>query len=563
MRMLELLSAMVGREEPLTLALKAEAPPAAVQRRGLTWEQAYFLGEQSAAAGVSVSHRTASGLSAVWTARSVISAAIAVCPRILYVRQPDGSRVRSQDRIEQLVNDEPNARMTGASFWRTMADHITFWGNGYAEIQRDNAERPVALWPVRPDSVEPFIGEDDELRYRITNGPRALDARNLLHFPGLSFDGVRGYSIIQVARQSLGLGLALDAYASSFFGQGAWPGVVLTHPKRLSDTAEANLKVTWNQLHKGPDKAHGLAVLEEGMSIEKIGIPPNDAQFLESRQHHSVEVARWFNVPPWKLHIDVGQHPGGTPEAQQLEFVQDTLLPYFVIIEQELNRKLLPRATRRGRYFEHLAEALLRADTKTRIETLAKQIEWSMLTPDEARIIENRQPVEGGAVAFRPSSIVPLTQRTAPTVNARAAPRSRGAEVERAARAVTISHFGRYVRRHVNELRRAAKKDTEGFAQWVDAFHDEREERVFADMISPALALECSLVELVPRPEILTRFASAYMGESRDELLGLPASTLGESAERLARRWEIEHAAALAARLEGIIAAECASAREE
>jgi HK97 family phage portal protein len=563
MRLFEALSTLIQGDERVELALDP-TPPEDTEKRALTWENLGWLAESPTAAGVSVSHNSAAGLSAIWRARAAISSAIAVCPRVLYQRLADGSRDRLQAPIARIVNEEPNPRMTGASFWRTITDHIVFWGNGYAEIQRDNAERPIALWPIRPDSVTPFL-DGDRLRYRIASAV-TLESRDLLHFPGLSFDGVRGYSVVSIARQSLGLGLALDAFAASFFGQGAWPGIVAKHPKRVSDQTETKLRAAWNNLHQGPDKGHRLAIFEEGMSIEKIGIPPNDAQFLESRQHQVVEVARWFNVPPWKLHHDVGKHPGGTPEAQQLEFLQETLLPYFTVIEQELNRKLIAPPNRASRYFEHLPEALLRADTKTRVETLAKQIEYSMLTPDEARQIENRPPVEGGDQAFRPSSLVPLDSRTPPETNRRDQLGAAG-EVERGrfaltpgppalldtARAVTLGAFARFIRRQTNALRRAASKTPEDFGRWIDETDQAEEQRIFGDMVQPAAVLEAAVAGVRLRSSTVELLAKTYLDGCRETLLQLPARQLRGAAEQLASTWQAENAGLLAGMLDELI----------
>lgn len=563
MRLLEALSTLIQRDERIALALDP-TPPEATEKRALTWENLGWLTDRPTAAGMSVNHSTAAGLSAIWRARAAISSSVAVCPRLLYRRLEDGSRERVNGApIARIVNEEPNPRMTGVTFWRTLVDHVVFWGNGFAEIQRDNAERPIALWPIRPDSVTPFL-DGERLRYRIASSV-TLESRDLLHFPGLSFDGVRGYSVVSIARQSLGLGLALDAYAASFFGQGAWPGIVVKHPKAISEQTEERLRANWNNLHQGPDKGHRLAIFEEGMSIEKIGIPPNDAQFLESRQHQVVEVARWFAVPPWKLHHDVGKHPGGTPEAQQLEFLQETLLPYFTVIEQELNRKLIAQPNRATRYFEHLPEALLRADTKTRVDTLAKQIEFSMLTPDEARQIENRRPVKGGDQAFRPSSLVPLDSRIPPETNRRFAlpgpdpiPLARACGIPRAvledhARAVTLGALARFIRRQTNTLRRAAAKTPEAFGQWIDEIDQAEEQRIFCDMVQTSAALEAAVAGVRLRASAVELVAKTYLDGCRESLLGLPAKQLRGAIEQLAATWQAENAGLLAAMLDELI----------
>lgn len=235
--------------------------------------------------GVPVNEHTALNYSAYWTAVSLIASDVASLPLILYKREKGGSKSRYVDaKLYQILHDEPNSEMSSIIFRETLQAHALTWGNGYAEIERDGSGKVVALWPITPNRVAPFRDLSGVLRYRITNldgSETVFDRGDMLHIPGLGFDGTIGYSVVAKARESIGLGLATERFGATFFGNGATFGGVLEHPGVMSDKAEKNFRETIAARHQGVNRAHQLLLLEEGMKYQKLGIPPNEAQFIE------------------------------------------------------------------------------------------------------------------------------------------------------------------------------------------------------------------------------------------------------------------------------------------
>lgn len=372
-------------------------------------------------AGVPVDEFSAMTYAAVWAAVSLISSQVASLPLILYKRTSNGGK-ESKERFTshqtyRLLHDEPNPEMSSMVMRETLMAHCLTWGNGYAEIERDQLGRPIALWPLLPNQVQPYRDNSLRLRYLVRT-PGAPDieipAADMLHVPGLGFDGLKGYSVVHMARESLGLGLAAQKFGATFFGNGSTFGGVLTHPKTLVDPALKNLKESVDSRHAGVERAHRFLILEEGMTYQKLGIDPNSAQFLETRQFEISEVARWFNIPPHKLR-DLMRATFSNIEQQAIEFVVDTLTPWLVRWEQELNRKLISRSERNIQFVEHLVEGLLRGDSMARSEFYSKMFGIGALSINEIRSRENLNPIgTEGDVYWVPMNMKPATIQMLP-----------------------------------------------------------------------------------------------------------------------------------------------------
>lgn len=388
------------------------------------WQGPYLSGDKALAAlfgggptraGVTVNEHTALNLSAVWAAVTVIAGTVASLPLILYKRLPNGGKERFVDHpVYRMLHDEPNPEMSSMVFRETLQSHVLLWGNAYAEIQRDQAGRPLALWPLSPQQVDPFRDRTTrQLHYRVTNesGRQTLvEPDQILHVPGLGFDGILGYSVVRKARESLGLALATETFGSTFFGNGAWPGLVAQHPGKLTPTASKNLKDSLNEALQGPKRAHNLIVTEEGIEVKKVGIPPDDAQFLETRRFQVIEIARWFNLPPHKLR-DLERATFSNIEAQSIDFVVDLRL-WLVRWEQELNRKLIRPLERRIQFVEHLVDGLLRGDSASRTAVYASGRQWGWLSADDIRERENLNPLPDGQgqIYLIPQNMIPADQ---------------------------------------------------------------------------------------------------------------------------------------------------------
>jgi HK97 family phage portal protein len=299
--------------------------------------------------------------------------------------------------------------------------HILAWGNGYAEIVRNGYGELIALWPITPNRVTPIM-DAGEIKYRIqmqTGDPNIILPRDqVLHVPGLGFDGFLGYSVIAMARRSIGLGMAMETFGSRFFGEGTHPGVIVEHPGKLSSEAHSNLKASLSQTYSGLGNSHRLMLLEEGMKFQKIVIDPKDSQFLESRLFQIPEVARWFNLPPHKLK-DLTKSSFSNIESEQISFVTDSILPWLVRLEQNFNYQLLTESDRqysgRGRlYFKHNVEGLLRADAAARGTYYREMFNIGAMSINEIREKEDLDPVEGGDIHLVPMNMQPLDAAAQP-----------------------------------------------------------------------------------------------------------------------------------------------------
>ena len=373
------------------------------------WLTNLFGGGQSYT-GKKINEDTAMTYTAVLAAVRIISETIASLPLVLYERQePRGKKRAMGQSLYNVLHSKANSEMTAFTFRETMGYHLATRGNFYADIEMDNAGRVVGLWPLIPDSTWPERKPDGSLVYKsiLPDGTQAvLPYDRVLHIPGLSFDGLIGHNPIHLLREAIGMGLSAEEYGARFFGNGARPGGVLEHPQQLSDKAFDQLRESWNDMHQGLSNQHRIAILEEGMNYKQIGIPPEDAQFLETRKFQVNEIARAFRVPPHMLG-DLERATFSNVEQQSIDFVVHTMRPWFVRIEQAINLKLINKETQ---FCEFLIDGLLRGDTKSRYEAYAigKQNGW--LSTNDIKEKENENPIKGGDKYYAPLNMVPIDQ---------------------------------------------------------------------------------------------------------------------------------------------------------
>jgi len=373
--------------------------------------------------GELVTEETALNYSAVYNAVSLISGTVGSLPLHLMQRKDAAKRIADDRRIYRVMHDEANPWMTAMAFRECLMAHVLLWGNGYAEIIRNGMGEIMQLWPITPNRVTPQI-QNGALSYRVRmpDGKDVfLPRERILHIPGLGFDGFLGYSVVAMARKSIGLGMALETFGALYFGQGTHPGVVVSHPGSLSPAANDNLKKSLTEGYSGLGKSHRLLLLEEGMKLEKLGIPPNDSQFLESRQFQIPEVARWFNLPPHKLK-DLTRSSFSNIEQEQISFVTDSILPWLVRLEQNYSLQLLTPTDKdlsgRGRYyFKHSVEGLLRGDAASRAAFYGPMLDRGVFSINEVRALEDMDPVEGGDIHLVPLNMTSLENagKPAPT----------------------------------------------------------------------------------------------------------------------------------------------------
>lgn len=491
----------------------------------------------STASGVAVTPENSLRNTAVLAAVRVLAESVASLPLIVYQREQRGKQRLPDHPLYRLLHDAPNSEMT-AFEWRELGMmHLALWGNFYCEIELNGAGRPVALWPLRPDRMQLWRDDADNLWYHYADLDRPLHPSRVFHVRGMGSTGVLGYSLIALARQAVGLGLAAEEFGSRFFGNGAVPGLVLQHPGELGDDAHERLRRSWEDRHGGLEAAQRVAILEEGMTVEKIGIPPEDAQFLATRQFQVNEIARIFRVP---LHMlaDLERATFSNIEHQSIDFVVHTLRPWLVRWEQAIQRQLVsdPRL-----FAEFLVDGLLRGDTKSRYESYAIARQWGWLSANDIRELENSNPVEGGDVYLTPLNMADAangqpTTTPNPTPDAtptRSIERRGGADYERRAlarqqlaqtyRATLRDTAQRVVNREVNDISNQVQRVKQGAALaglggWLRDFYAEHQQfiaRYMQATVTTYAQLVAAQVEDEvggPRldPAVTERFATAY-----------------------------------------------------
>jgi len=353
--------------------------------------------------GQNVNQASSMTYSAVWAAVRAISEGVASLPLQVFRRGHDGSRSKANDHpLYRILHDQPNPEMSALTFRETLMGHALVWGNGYAEIVRDkNSGRVQQLWPLDPSQVEPVRDEKGELFYKY--GSVIFLPTEILHIKGLSFDGVKGYSVIAQAKNSIGLGMAVEEFGSTFFGQGGKPAGVISVPGKLNSEAIQNMRKSWEDMHATVKNAHRVAILQNGVTYQTIGTPPDDAQWIASRSFQLQEVARWFKIPASKIGAGAGTY--SSLEQDNLAFLQETLRPWLIRWEQEINFKLISSLDQL--YAEHNQDALLRGDTAGRSAFYASALSWGWLSRNDVRALENLPPFEGGDAYMVPKNMDP------------------------------------------------------------------------------------------------------------------------------------------------------------
>ena len=339
--------------------------------------------------GKIVNEKTSLQVSAVYACVRVLSESLASLPLDLF--KYTGNVGSEKDRslpLYRVLHDEPNPEMTSFTWRETAMAHLLTWGNHYSQVIRNNAGQVVGLYPLLPDRMTVnrddqtgeiyyvyIVSKDEAVPGVRANEPVRIEAEDVLHIPGLGFDGLVGYSPIAMMRNSIGATIAAEEYGSRFFENGATPSGVLEHPGVLKDPKR--LRDSWHETYGGSGNAGKVAILEEGLTFKSISISPADAQLIETRKFQINDIARIFRVPPHMIG-DLEKATFSNIEQQALEFVKYTLDPWLSRWEQAMNRRLLNSIEKRDHYIQFNAEGLLRGDLKSRAEAyaVARQNGW-------------------------------------------------------------------------------------------------------------------------------------------------------------------------------------------
>lgn len=361
--------------------------------------------------GKTVNEKNSLEISAVYASVRVLAETVASLPVGLYTRGAEGERIKAVDHpLYKVIHDEPNPEMTSFNFREALQTHLLLWGNAYAQKVKNAKGEVVALYPLMPDRMKVDRDEKGQLYYEFqrSDGDASTSAKErrestirfkpeqILHIPGLSFDGLVGYSPVAMAKNTIGMSQACEEYGAKFFKNGANPSGILKHPGTLEDPEK--VRESWNRAFAGSANAGKVAVLEEGMEYSPVTLGPEQAQFLQTRQYQIDEIARIFRVPPHMIG-DLSHATFSNIEQQSMEFVKYSLDPWLCRWEQALNRCLLSDEDKQKYYFKFNVDSLLRGDYASRMQGYATARQNGWMSTNDIRKLEDMDLVpdeEGG-----------------------------------------------------------------------------------------------------------------------------------------------------------------------
>jgi HK97 family phage portal protein len=514
------------------------------------WRSAFSLAVSTS--GREITPMSAMQSVAVFACVRVLAESIGTLPLITYKRlDPRGKERAQQHPLYRVLHDRPNPEMTSVELRECIVGHLALRGNAYLEIVRDGNAMVRELWPLRPDMMRVVRERDDLAYYYTRNGvERPVDPSTICHIRGISGDGVHGYSPIALARDAVGLTLATEEYGARWFSGGARPGGVLQTQGTLSQEAADRLRDSWNSAHQGLDASHRVAVLEEGVTWQQIGIAPEDSQFLETRRFQTTEIARLFRVPPHMVQ-DLERATFTNIEHQSLDFVVHTLRPWLVRIEQAFLRDLFNGPLDRDYYAEFLVDGLLRGDLDSRYRAYATGRNWGWLSANDIREIENMNPLpENGDIYLQPLNMVEAGATTEeqdeqeqdvgtqnqPRALARSESRASGSAESRRRLAgqfkrLFVEMAGRLARREAAEVKQAAelhlnRRDLVSFRNWLREYYE----------AWPGVAARTALPTIIAYAEAVLTDAAAEI-DSDDPMLSDLSEFLNLYAEKFGGHW--------------------------
>lgn len=368
-------------------------------------------------AGVKIDEKTALKYLTVMSCVSLISSDIGKLPLNLYKKRPDGGKDLVTDhKLYDLLHNAPNPDTTSFNWREALQGHLLLWGNSYSYIERDKSGRILALWQLQdPDRVHVRRrGDSVVYEYEIDGKKVTRTKDQIFHIPGYGFNGLTGMSMIQMASESIGLGVAAEKFGSSYFGKGTHPAGVMEMDGYLGDNQKEYTKNLKEQ-YAGLGRSHSVMVLQGGMKYSPLTVPLNDAQFLETRNFQKIEICGMYHVPPHKVAIHGDNSNYNNLEQENASYVDSCLMSWIVRWESNISLQLLTEAERRsGLFFEFVVQGLLRGDSAARAEYYNKIFQVGGLSPNDIRSKENMNPVEGGDENFVMLNMIPLSQANEP-----------------------------------------------------------------------------------------------------------------------------------------------------
>ena len=361
--------------------------------------------------GEKVDEKTAMQIATVYACVRLLADSVAQLPLFLYRDEKDGKSSKAvKHPLYKILYRQPNPEMTSFSFREVMMTHLLLWGNAYAQIVRDGKNNVIGLYPLLPENVEVDRGENGKLYYtyhaytdevpNTKNKDIVFRREEILHVVGLGFNGLVGFSPIAMMKNVLGATIAVEKYGSVFFKNGAQPMGVLEHPGVLKNPER--IRENWKEVYGGASNAQSVSILEEGMSYKPISLPPEDSQFLSTREFDVEEICRIFRVPPHMVQ-SLKRSTFNNIEHQSIDFVVHTLDPWLLRIEQAIIKDLLLENEKDVYYPKFNVDGLLRGAVNERMRAYSVGVTNGFLSPNEVRRKENLPPIpaeEGGDFYF-------------------------------------------------------------------------------------------------------------------------------------------------------------------
>lgn len=460
--------------------------------------------------GLQVTEASAMNYAAVWACVKIISETIAVLPWRV---------IQANGQFREPLNDHPLAELLSvaangevdAMTWReSAARDALLWGNHYSEIEYNNRGDAIAFWRLNPEYVTATRGDDGKIIYEVREAGNVvkLPPDRVLHVKGPSADGLTGLSTVRYARESIGLGLAVERFGSAFFGNGAQlSGIIQNKTGGLSEEAVKNLLQSFNRRHGGVNNAHKVGYLDGDMEFKTIGVPPEDAQFLQSRKFNILDVCRWFRVPPHKL-AELERSTHSNIEHQNIEFVTDAILPWVRRFESAVNFKLLRGNS--GVSTKLTVNGLLRGDSNARAAYYNQLFQMGVLSPNQIAALEDLPPVPDGDAHYVQLNMAPTT----------------GAGMEQSAELSVREVADAYTRTAANALKRV--KTAEQMQQYTAG-----QKALFLNFFRP-------VARFFTADDRLNAVAELWAGDLVAFMSGHASATIEDGAEAL-RAWAPGH----------------------
>lgn len=347
-----------------------------------------------------VTEKTAFSLSAYWAGVRRISESVAMLP-IDVIKKNNGVREQIDHPSEYLLNKQSNYKSIAFDFKQILVTSAINYGNGFALIERDGRSIPTSLSFIHPERIKP-IDYDEELFWEIEQGEKKpsilVKDEDVINLRGFGNGEVLGLSAIKYHKQNLGLAIAAQDYGADFYNKGTRLDGYIEYQGKLDKEVKRRIATSWNDNY-GPNGNGGTAILDNGTKYTRLGLPPEDAQFIETRKFQKNEVATILGIPPYMIN-EMGEATYNNVEHQGIEFVTYSLGSWIEKLEQEYARKLLRENEKSNHYYKHNVNRLLRTDVKARAEFYRLMSDVGVYSINEIRAYEDMNPIEGGDQRF-------------------------------------------------------------------------------------------------------------------------------------------------------------------